>query len=114
MPVLSLSEDDVSRVLDRDDVSVEDKKRLVASSGRGRKKAQEMFEEPQDDGLFVPTPKTVTRAKAPRTRRKRVDDLTEPVEESMKFVPLGWLLPPLPQRGSFDVSRTKNSLYFFS
>jgi len=31
-----------------------------------------------------------------------------------KFVDLQWLWPPLPQRGSFDVTRTRKSLYFFS
>ena len=40
--------------------------------------------------------------------------LNNATENSDKFVDLLDLLPPLPQKGSFDVKTIKKSLYFFS
>lgn len=53
-----------------------------------------------------------------------VDSASADVEESVPikeienvlgpFIDLDHLWPPMPEKGSFDVSRTKNSPYFFS
>lgn len=48
------------------------------------------------------------------TRRKRRTKKEMEVDEEPKFVELTKLLPPVPEKGNFEVNTVKKSLYFFS
>ncbi|EKM52814.1 uncharacterized protein PHACADRAFT_261459 [Phanerochaete carnosa HHB-10118-sp] len=65
-------------------------------------------------------PKPMKRTKRGKTKLvlpKHIQDIVEGTSEEAadyKFVDLVDLFPPLPQKGSFDVTTIKKSLYFFS
>lgn len=50
----------------------------------------------------------------PKKKKRRTKSETETDGNDPKFVELTRLLPPVPERGNFEVDTVKKSLYFFS
>lgn len=73
-------------------------KKLVSPGSGGKRTSRNILTESQ------------VKAAVGEEEKKKVD----PASFEGKFVDLTTLLPPLPKKGEFDVSKIKSSLYFFS
>lgn len=115
VPVEDLLDEDIDRVLGNSEVPEEVKQGIVEATGRrGLKLKAQHVEDEYEGDLFVPRPLPATTKAAPAEASAEAEASTTPVVPALRWVDLKYILPPLPERGDFDVSRTRQSQYFFS
>lgn len=108
VPVDDLLDEDLERMLGRNDIPEEIKQGLVVATGRrGEKLRDRHIQDEYEGDLYVPKP-------LPRAKMEALESPEVSTVAPLKWVDLKYVLPPLPKRGDFDVSRTKQSKYFFS
>lgn len=112
VPVEDLLDEDIDRVLGQSDVPEEIKQGIVEATGqRGYKLRAQHVEDEYEGDLFVPRPLPLPKQAASAEGSGAAEGATVP---PLRWVDLKYILPPLPERGDFDVSRTRQSQYFFS
>ncbi|KAG8891928.1 DNA-directed RNA polymerase [Tulasnella sp. 417] len=112
IPVEDLLDEDIDRILGRTDVPEEVKQGIVEATGqRGAKLKAQHVEDEYEGDLFVPRPLPLPKQAASVEGSGSAEGPNTP---PLRWVDLKYVLPPLPERGDFDVSRTRQSKYFFS
>ncbi|KAG8949604.1 DNA-directed RNA polymerase [Tulasnella sp. 408] len=115
VPIEDLLDEDIDRILGRSDVPEEVKQGVVEATGqRGLKLKAQHVEDQYEGDLFVPRPLPMPKQAAPAEGSSAAEEATTPAVPPLRWVDLKYILPPLPERGDFDVSRTRQSQYFFS
>ncbi|KAG8984999.1 DNA-directed RNA polymerase, partial [Tulasnella sp. 427] len=114
VPVEDLLDEDIDRVLGQADIPEEVKQGIVEATGRrgAKLKAQHVEDEYEGD-LYVPRPLPAPKA-ALSTPTTEDASTTSSGVQPLRWIDLKYILPPIPERGNFDVSRTRQSQYFFS
>ncbi|KAG8908928.1 DNA-directed RNA polymerase [Tulasnella sp. 403] len=134
VPFSSLRADDVDRILKRKDLTDAERDTIAKLTGKSLVKRTILVDADviDEDGLFVPRTSRKKSKKSASTGDAKeavvktdvvleADATPDTVVEEQatgrfndRFVDLSLLIPALPERGTFDVSRTRKSLYFFS
>ena len=107
---------DSSSVAETSSAAIEEGKKAEVAAAKGKKKSQSakvraqeelleaLAEEEVVDGLDIGTSRVARKAAAPEKNSMLMG----------KFVDVIDLIPPLPDKGSFEVEDIKKSQYFFS
>ncbi|KAG9007397.1 DNA-directed RNA polymerase [Tulasnella sp. JGI-2019a] len=105
VPRASLTKADLDRIIDHSDMPPEQKIQLLSARGKLRVKKAVSDDQESSNALSDVDSSADGDEAVPA---EGVETVLGP------FVDLNHLWPPMPEKGSFDVSRTKNSPYFFS
>ncbi|KAG8888798.1 DNA-directed RNA polymerase [Tulasnella sp. 332] len=117
IPRTSLTKPDLDRIIDHSDMPPEQKIQLLKVKGRGRKPAEKQIEavsEEAEEFLHIDAEAAASEIDSSPADAEEAAPLKGVENILGPFVDLKHLWPPMPEKGSFDVNRTKDSPYFFS